>query len=142
MRGGAYQRMCVDRLTDSATVYWVEIPGEGRFKDTSWGFRAPGMAEEGAEEIREAMKARATWKGSGGASEREDAVLDSGTLRDTLQKMTTIELRLYLRSVLMARKLPKERTRYQSLLNEIRAEFRRRLSAGSRGRITARDAGV
>ena len=28
MRGCAYQRMCVDRLTDSATVYWAPIPGK------------------------------------------------------------------------------------------------------------------
>jgi hypothetical protein len=28
MRGGAHQRMCVDRLTDSATVYWVAVPGK------------------------------------------------------------------------------------------------------------------
>lgn len=41
------------------------------------------------------MKARATRKWSLDALEREDAVLDSGTLRGTLQKMTTIELRLY-----------------------------------------------
>lgn len=27
-RGGAYERMCVDRLTDSATVYWVAVPGK------------------------------------------------------------------------------------------------------------------
>jgi hypothetical protein len=28
MRGGIYQRMCVDRLTDSATVYWAAVPGK------------------------------------------------------------------------------------------------------------------
>jgi hypothetical protein len=63
-------------------------------------------------------------------------------MRNTLQKMTTIELRLYRRSVLMARKLPKERMRYQSLLNEIRTEFRRRLPAGRRDRITTGDPGA
>lgn len=26
--GGIYQRMCVDALTDSATVYWMAIPGK------------------------------------------------------------------------------------------------------------------
>jgi hypothetical protein len=28
LRTGTYQRMCVDRLTDSATVYWVPVPGK------------------------------------------------------------------------------------------------------------------
>jgi hypothetical protein len=28
MGGGIYQRMCVDRLTDSATVYWGAVPGK------------------------------------------------------------------------------------------------------------------
>jgi hypothetical protein len=28
MRGGTYQRMCIDRLTESATVYWVAVPGK------------------------------------------------------------------------------------------------------------------
>jgi hypothetical protein len=89
-----------------------------------------------------AVKAPATRKRSFDALERDDATLVSETLRDSLQKMTTIELRLYRRSVLIARKLPKERIRYQGLLNEIRAEFRRRLPPGSRGRITFRDAGA
>jgi hypothetical protein len=100
------------------------------------------MAENTEKKSREAMKARATWKRSFDAPECQDAVLGSEKLRNTLQKMTTIELRLYRRSVLMARKLPKERIRYQSLLNEIQTEFRRRLPAGRRDRITAGDAGV
>jgi hypothetical protein len=42
MRGGTYQRMCVDRLTDSATVYWVPVPG----KVDSKTFReAPALRE-------------------------------------------------------------------------------------------------
>jgi hypothetical protein len=100
------------------------------------------MAESATKELREAMKARTTWKPSLDAQERDEGVLVSETLRDSLQKMTAIELRLYRHSVLMARKLPEERIRYQGLLDEIRAEFRRRIPAGRRGRIMARDAGV
>ena len=88
------------------------------------------------------MKVPATWKRSFDVLEPDDAVSVSQTLRESLQKMTTIELRLYRRSVLMARKLPKERIRYQGLLNEIRAEFRRRLPRGSRGRIMSQKPGV
>jgi hypothetical protein len=73
--------------------------------------------------------------------DRDDAVLDLGAVRETLREMTTIELRLYRRSLLTAPKLPKERikTRYQTLLNETRAEFRRRFPAGSRGHVIALD---
>jgi hypothetical protein len=41
-RGRTYQRMCVDRLTNSATVYWVAVPG----KVDSKTFRAvPALRE-------------------------------------------------------------------------------------------------
>src|SRR5271156_1418579 len=37
-----YQRMCVDRLTNSATVYWVDVPGRGNSKT----FRAVPALQE------------------------------------------------------------------------------------------------